>query len=64
MLCPAWMVDHQVHLRVASWLNKVQTSMDAVVHNLLSVDAVLLLQIRVESSLDILDDGFPARMYV
>ena len=30
---------------MASWLNEVQTSMDAVIHDLLSVDAVFLLQI-------------------
>lgn len=34
--------------------------MDAIVNNLLPVDAVLLLQIRIETGLDVLDDRSPA----
>lgn len=47
------------HLRVSSWLDEVQTSMDAVIHNLLPVDAVFLLQIRIKPGFNVLDDGFP-----
>jgi len=36
--------------------------MDAVIHDLLSVDTVFLLQIRVEPSFNILNDGPPASM--
>jgi hypothetical protein len=55
-------VDYRVHLRVASWLNEIQTRVDAVIYNLLPVDAVFLLQIRVESSGNIFNNGIPARM--
>ena len=44
-----------------SWLDEVQASMDAIIHNLLPVDAVFLLQIRVKPGFNVLDDGFPAR---
>jgi hypothetical protein len=47
---------------MAGWLNEIQTRVDAVIHNLLSVDAVFLLQIRVETRGNILNDGIPARM--
>lgn len=46
---------------MTSWLDEVQAGVHAIVHNLLPVDAVFLFQIRVEPSLDVLDDGFPAR---
>ena len=36
--------------------------MNSVVHELLSVDSVLLLEVGVESCLDVLDNGLPAGM--
>jgi hypothetical protein len=36
--------------------------MDAIIHDLLPVDAVFLFQIRVETGFDVLDNRFPARM--
>jgi len=51
------------HSRVTSWLDEVQTSVDAIIRDLLSVDAVFLLQIRVESGFDVLNDGLPTSMF-
>ena len=48
------------HLRVPSWLDEVQTSMDAIIRDFLPVDAVFLLQIRVKPGFNVLDNGFPA----
>lgn len=45
---------------MASWLNKVEASMDTVVDQLLSVHAVFLLKVGIEACLDIFDDGLPA----
>jgi len=45
---------------VAGWLDEVQAGMDAVVNDFSPVDAVFLLQIRVEPRFNVLDDGFPA----
>ena len=47
---------------MAGWLNEVQTRVNAIIDNLLSVDAVFLFQIRVKSRGNILNDGIPARM--
>lgn len=47
---------------MAGWLNEVQTRVNAVIDDLLSVDAVFLFQIRVESGGNIVNDGIPARM--
>ena len=44
---------------MTGWLDEVQASMDAIIHDLLPVDAVFLLQIRVKPSFDVLNDGFP-----
>ena len=41
-------------------LDEVQTGVNAVVNDFLSVDAVLLLEIRVETRLNVLHDGLPA----
>ena len=41
-------------------LNEVETGVNAVVNDFLPVDAVLLLEIRVETRLNILHDGLPA----
>lgn len=38
--------------------------MNAVVHHLLAVDSVLLFEIRVETSLDVLDNRLPAVVIV
>jgi hypothetical protein len=45
---------------VTRWLDEVQTSMDAVVDDFLSVHPVFLLKVRIEPGLDILNDWFPA----
>ena len=45
-------------------LDEVQARMDAVVSHLLPVDPVLLLEIRIEASLDVLDNGLPALVVV
>ena len=42
------------------WLDEVQASMDTVIHDFLPVDPVLLLEIRVETRLNVLHDGLPA----
>ena len=45
---------------MTSGLNKVEARVDAVVDNLLAVDAGLLLEVRIESRLDVVEDGLPA----
>ena len=45
---------------VACGLDKVKAGMDAVVDELVAVDAVLLLEIGVEASLDVVQDRLPA----
>jgi hypothetical protein len=44
---------------MASWLDEVQTSMDAVVDDFTPVDPVFLLEIRVKARLDVFNDRFP-----
>ena len=46
--------------RVTCGLNEVQAGVDAVVNDLLPVDPVLLLEIGVETRLNVLHDGLPA----
>ena len=46
--------------RVTSRLDKVEAGVDTVVNDLLAVDATLLLEVRIESRLDIVEDGLPA----
>lgn len=46
---------------MASGLNEIQACMDTVVDDFGSVHAILLLEIRVEPRLNVLDNGFPAR---
>ena len=46
--------------RVTGRLDEVQTGVNAVVNDFLPVDAVLLLEIRVETRLNVLHDGLPA----
>lgn len=41
-------------------LDEVDASVDAVVDELGPVDAVLLLEVGVESGLDVVDNGLPA----
>lgn len=41
-------------------LNEIDTSMYPIITQLGSVDSVLLLEIRVESGFDVVDDGFPS----
>jgi hypothetical protein len=40
-------------------LNEVQTGVDTIVDNFLTVDLVLIFQILVESRLNVLDDRSP-----
>ena len=42
-------------------LDEVEAGVYAVVGDLGPVNAVLLLEIRIEASFDVLHDGFPAR---
>lgn len=46
--------------RMTSGLDKVQAGVHTIVDNLLPVHAVFLLQIRVKTRLDVLNDRFPA----
>ena len=46
--------------RVTGRLDEVQTGVNTVVNDFLPVDAVLLLEIRVETRLNVLHDGLPA----
>jgi len=46
--------------RVTSRLDKVEASVDTVVDDLLTIDATLLLEVRIESRLDVVEDGLPA----
>lgn len=45
---------------MTSRLDEIETGVDAIVNNLLPVDAVLLLEVRVETSLNVLHDRLPA----
>ena len=45
-------------------LDEVQARMDTVVSHLLPIDPVLLLEIRIKASLDVLDNGLPALVVV
>lgn len=47
-------------LRVTSRLDKVDASVNTVIDEFEPVDSVFLLEIRVESGINILDNGFPA----
>lgn len=45
---------------MASRLDEIKTSMNTVVKELRTVNPVLLLEERVETGFNIVDDGFPA----
>jgi hypothetical protein len=45
--------------RVTSRLNEVDTSVNTVINQLFPVDSVLLLEIRVETSLNVVNNWFP-----
>jgi hypothetical protein len=47
-------------IRMPSWLDKVDTRVHTIVGQLVAVDAVLLFQIGVEASFDIVNDRLPA----
>jgi hypothetical protein len=49
---------------MTSRLNEVQTRMNTVINHLHPVDPVLLLQVRVESRLDVVEDRLPALLVV
>ena len=44
-----------------SRLDEIEAGVDAVVNDLLPVDTILLLKVRIETRLDILHNGFPAK---
>jgi hypothetical protein len=50
--------------RVTSWLNEVDTSVDAVVHNVHAVDLVLGVQVCIEALLDVLNNWAPGVVIV
>jgi hypothetical protein len=50
--------------RVTSWLNEVDTSVDAVVNNVHAVDLVLGIQVCIEALLDVLNDWAPGVVIV
>lgn len=56
--------ERREHLRMAGWLDEVQAGMDTVVDHLLSVDPVLLLEVGIEPSLNVLHDWLPALIVV
>lgn len=41
------------------WLNEVQTGMDTIVNDLLTIDPILVFQILIESRLDVFNDWSP-----
>ena len=49
---------------MTSGLDEVQASIDTVIHDFLPVDPVLLLQVRVETRFNVLDDRLPAGKHV
>jgi hypothetical protein len=49
-----------VYSRMTSGLDEVQAGMDAIVHDLLPIDAVFLFEIGVETGFNVLDNRFPA----
>lgn len=51
-------------IRVARGLDEVEASVNTVVNNFLPVDAVLLLQVRVETRFNILDNRLPATQQI
>jgi len=51
-----------IYSRMTSRLDEVQAGMNAIIHDLLPVDAVFLFQVRVETGFNVLDNRFPARM--
>ena len=51
--------DVKKDIRVTGSLNKVEAGMNAVIHNLLTIDAILLLQVRIKARLDVVEDGSP-----
>ena len=45
---------------MTSGLDEVETSVNAVVDDLLPVDTILLVKVRIEPRLDVIDNGLPA----
>lgn len=45
---------------MTGWLNEIKTSVHTVVYDLLAVDAIFLLQIRVETRFDVIHYRLPA----
>jgi hypothetical protein len=49
-------------VRMTCRLNEVEAGMNTIVHDLLPVDTVLLLQVGVETRLDVLQNGPPTEI--
>jgi hypothetical protein len=45
---------------VTGRLDEVDTSVNSVIDQFKPVDSVLLLEVRIESSINVIDNGFPA----
>ena len=45
--------------RVSCWLDEVDASVYAVVHNVHTIDLILSIEVSVKSLLNVLDDGSP-----
>jgi hypothetical protein len=50
----------QISLRVASRLDEIDTSVNTVINQFQPVDPVFLLKVGVKSSINVVDNGFPA----
>jgi hypothetical protein len=50
----------QISLRVTSRLDEIDTSVNTVINQFQPVDPVLLLEVGVESSINVVDNGLPA----
>lgn len=61
---PAHDLDVKWLQRVASWLEEVDTSMDAVVNNVHAVDLVLSVEVSIESLLNVVDNWSPRLVVV
>ena len=54
--------DH-TYLRMTRGLNEVKAGMNTIIRNFLAVHAILLLQVRVKTRFNVLDNRFPARIH-
>lgn len=61
---PAHNLDVKWLEGVASWLEEVDASVDAVVNNVHAVDLVLGIEVGIEALLDVIDDWSPGLVVV